>query len=258
MMKCADAKALIAADADGELDRWQAHLLRRHRAGCPACAAESEALRALRGRIASEVPRYATPPAFRDALRARFGEGGSRAKTSSRVFDARWRWLAGGAAAGCAATVLAWVVGTAVLDWRAREDLAAEAVTMHVRATLGNHLVQVASSDQHTVKPWLSARLDYSPTVRDFAGAGFPLIGGRIDYLDGRPVATLVYKLRDHTIDVFVRPLTGGAATPPRNLRGFNVVRTTGDGMEWLIVSDAAVDALSDLAGRLTEGTAAR
>ena len=102
--------------------------------------------------------RYARPP----------GAG-----ASARPGSERWRWLSGGALAGCAATVLAWVVGTAVIDWRANEDLAVEAVTMHVRATLGNQQIQVASSDRHTVKPWLSARLDYSPPVRDFAQDGF-------------------------------------------------------------------------------------
>ena len=97
---------------------------------------------------------------------------------------------------------------------------------MHVRATLGNQQIQVASSDRHTVKPWLSARLDYSPPVRDFAQDGYALIGGRIDYLDRHPVATLVYHVRNHTIDVYVRPETAHpAASALRTIRGFNIAQ---------------------------------
>jgi anti-sigma factor RsiW len=170
----------------------------------------------------------------------------------------RLRWLAAGALAGCAATMLAWFAGTSLLQWRASDDLAAEAVTSHVRATLGNHLTQVASSDQHTVKPWLSARLDYSPPVRDLAQAGFPLEGGRIDYLDRRPVATLVYRHREHRIDVFVRPLSPRTlAAGPRTLRGFHVARARGAGMDWIAVSDVSPDVLAAFVERLALEAAA-
>jgi anti-sigma factor RsiW len=117
--------------------------------------------------------------------------------------------------------------------WRANEDIAVEAVTSHVRATLGHQLIQVASSNQHTVKPWLSARLDYSPPVPDLKNEGFELVGGRVDYVDRHPVATLVYRIRDHNIDVFVRPES--ARAPPtalRTVRGFNVAHATGSGMD--------------------------
>ncbi len=124
---------------------------------------------------------------------------------------------------------------------------------MHVRATLGNHLVEVASSDQHTVKPWLSARLDYSPPVRDMASAGFVLVGGRLDYLDGQHVATLVYRYRDHIVDVFVRPVsTRAAASELRTLRGFNIARATGSAMEWVAVSDVSADVLSAFVMKLS------
>jgi len=141
-----------------------------------------------------------------------------------------------------------------VLDWHANEDLAVEAVTTHVRATLGNHRVDVASSDQHTVKPWLSARLDYSPPVRDFAAEGFALVGARIDYLDRQPVAALVYRYRDHLIDVFVRPPSRNASPAAlRMVRGFNVVHATGSGMDWLAVSDLNAAELSSFVQRLKE-----
>ncbi len=167
---------------------------------------------------------------------------------------ARWRWLAAGALGGCVATLCAWFVASAIIDARSRNDLVAEATTAHVRATLGQHTVEVASSDQHTVKPWLSARLDYSPPVRDMAASGFVLVGGRLDYLDGRHVATLVYRYRDHVVDVFVRPLATAARPPDtalRSLRGFNVARASGATFEWIAVSDVNAEALSAFAAAL-------
>ena len=146
-------------------------------------------------------------------------------------------------------------VRSRILDWQVGTDIVAEAVANHSRATLANRLTDVASSDQHTVKPWLSARLDYSPLVRDFSGDGLPLVGGRLDYLDGRPVATLVYKYRDHTIDVFMRPVDSGkpvSLPKSASLRGFNVAHGTAAGMECWAVSDVSMDVLASLVAHLT------
>jgi len=156
--------------------------------------------------------------------------------------------------------VLAWLMGSAVLEWRDGTDLAAEAVADHVRATLSNHLTDVATSDRHTVKPWLSARLDYSPPVQDLSGEGFALTGARVDYLEKRAVATLVYRYREHVVDVFVRPAAEGTArsrSPVSTVRGFNVVRASGAGMDWLAVSDTSADALTAFVARLARGDAA-
>jgi anti-sigma factor RsiW len=113
-------------------------------------------------------------------------------RPAPRAPERRWRWLSFGALAGCAATVVAFFVGTTILEHRAVDDVVVEAVTAHVRATLSQHLIAVASSDQHTVKPWLSARLDYSPPVPRADDTGFVLTAGRLAYLDMRPVAVLV------------------------------------------------------------------
>jgi anti-sigma factor RsiW len=179
----------------------------------------------------------------------------------SRPVRDRWRWLGAGALAGSMATVLAWLMGSAVLEWRDGTDLGAEAVADHVRATLSNHLTDVATSDRHTVKPWLSARLDYSPPVQDLGSEGFALTGARVDYLEKRAVATLVYRYRDHVVDVFVRPGAGGAArsaqSPVTTVRGFNVVRTSGTGMDWLAVSDTSPEVLTAFVARLAGGNTA-
>ncbi len=247
-MNCGEASALAVAYADGELDGPRADAIREHLATCADCAAASNAVFALRARIRTDVPVYRASPALRARVLAAASSGGQPPAPRER-----WRWLLSGALGGCAATVLAWVVGTTFVDWRAQQDVAAEAVAAHVRATLGNHRVDVASSDQHTVKPWLSARLDYSPPVRELAASGFVLVGGRLDYLDGQPVATLVYRYRDHFVDVFVRPQSSrvpGAAL--RTLRGFNVARAAGSAMEWVAVSDVNADVLSAFVRKLS------
>ena len=258
-MNCGDANRVLAAYADGEVDGLRAYAIRHHLRGCAACATTHHDVLALRTRIRAEVPRFTAPLALRERLRATLAAGNAARPSPSPGAPERWRWLAAGVAAGSLATVLAWWVGTAVLDRRANDDLAAEAVTTHVRATLGNHLVQVASSDQHTVKPWLSARLDYAPPVREAPLDGVVLVGGRIDYLDRHPVAALVYRYREHTIDVFVRPEATRA--PPSSLRvvrGFNVAHATGAGMDWLAVSDVNPAALSALVAALAREDAPR
>lgn len=250
-MNCNEAAAMIAAYVDGEVDVRRGHTIRDHLRTCAACAASHQELLALRAQIRAEVPYFKAPSALRERVLAKLsGVASARADRTSPA--QRWRWMTGGALAGSVATVVAWIIGTAIVDWRTNEDRAVEAVTMHVRASLGNHRVEVASSDRHTVKPWLSARLDYSPPVRDLASEGFTLVGARIDYLDRQPVATLVYRRRDHIIDVFIRPPTATAQPAAlRTVRGFNVVHAAGSAMDWLAVSDLNAAELSGFIGRL-------
>src|SRR5438309_6328205 len=240
MMKCKQAETQVAAYADGELDALRTYSIKQHLHGCANCTAMHHNILVLRARIRAEVPRFVASPVLHARIRALVGAMRASVPVQARQTGDRWRWRSGGVLAGCTASVFAWMVGTAVLTARANEDFAVAAVTSHVRATLGDHLIEVASSDRHTVKPWLSARLDYSPPVQDLANEGFPLIGGRLDYLERRPVATLVYLYRKHTIDVFVRPETSPVATSAlRTVRGFNAAHASGPSMDWLAVSDA-------------------
>jgi anti-sigma factor RsiW len=257
-MNCNEVGILVAAYADRELDRLREHAIEKHLHGCAGCAAIHHNVLALRARLRAELPYFPASPALRARVQATLGAMRAAVPSRPRPATDRWRWLTGGALAGCTATMLAWVLGTAVIDWRTNEDLAVDAVATHVRATLGNHLIEVASSDQHTVKPWLSARLDYSPPVRDLANEGFALTGGRLDTLERRPIATLVYRYRQHTIDVFVRPESAHAApTALRTVRGFHVAHASGSGMDWIAVSDVSADVLSPFVQRLARADAA-
>jgi anti-sigma factor RsiW len=255
-VNCDQASALVGAYADGEIDGLKRQSVAKHIRGCAACAAKHADILALRERIRAEVPYYAAPPGFRERMQALAVSAAPArpVKTKSHfswwgagALAGSWRdhvgWLGSGAVAGCAVTALAFVLGTNIIAWREGQDLTTQAVARHVRATLDHRLIEVASSDQHTVKPWLSARLDYSPPVRDLAADGFPLLGGRLDTIEGRPCATLVYGYRKHTIDVFVRP-EASDAPPLRESRGFNVAHARGAGFDWTVVSDAGADIL--------------
>jgi len=274
---CAEAAGLLAGAADAQLGADEDRAVRLHAAGCLACAAELAGLHSLRRDLRAAAPYHAAPASLRArvlALAATSAKPHEEAahrspdvhpqarptlRASAALHD-RWRWLAGGAFAGALATAIVWLAVSSALGWRTRNDVANEAVASHVRATLGNHLVEVVSSDRHTVKPWLSARLDYAPPVVDLREEGFLLAGARIDYLGGRPVATLVYRYRAHVIDVFVQPRDeAGAGNGLRNVRGYTVASATGPQMQWRAVADVQADVLAGFVARLvTNDPAAR
>jgi anti-sigma factor RsiW len=160
----------------------------------------------------------------------------------------RWqRWLAQGAAMAGVALVT-WAATMGYLRPGEDERRADEVLAGHVRATLGKRLYDVASSDQHTVKPWLSARLPYSPPVADLSAQGFELLGARLDHVDGQPVAVLVYKRRQHIIDAYVWPARGRTTELALKRDGFNLARFAASDMAFWLVSDLNRNELDDLA----------
>jgi len=202
--------------------------------------AEAAQLRQLRDVVREQADYHRTPPALKQRLQALASERPSPAVPSRNAFA--WRHAGLSFALACLMAV-----GLVSAWWRMGQDerVMHEAIADHVRATLSQRLVDVASSDQHTVKPWLSQRLDYSPPVRTPPWPALVFVGGRIDYLDGRPTATLVYRLRAHVVDVFIAP-SSQADGPPHvdSQRGFNIVQQVHDGMRYWVVSDVNAEEL--------------
>jgi anti-sigma factor RsiW len=158
-------------------------------------------------------------------------------RRAERQSGGAWRWLAV-AAAMLLAVSLGWNIALFRSRTSGADSIAQDVLSSHVRSLMGTHLLDVPSSDQHTVKPWFNGKLDFSPDVRDFAVQGFPLIGGRVDYVDGRPVAALVYQGRRHVINLFTWPAaaSGGDTELVRN--GYHIVHWNRAGMAWWAVSD--------------------
>lgn len=228
------ARSLLHAYADHETGPIRRFFISRHIATCPSCLAELEAIQAMRTalrtnltvhrappalamRIASALPREAPPPVRRQPVRLGFAGAA----------------MAGGLA-GVALTL-------AVTRFTPQPDpLVADVLADHVRSLMANHLTDVETSDQHTVKPWLSARLDLSPVVKDFAAEGYPLVGGRLDYVDGHRAAAIVYRRDKHVINLFAFVSDDRSDASPRqeNRDGFNIVRWRTGGLTYVAVSD--------------------
>jgi anti-sigma factor RsiW len=229
---CAEWRLLVQADLDGELGPAESARVAAHLDGCASCTDFQGKLLAISATTRREAAYRPAPAALRTAIQAQLA-----ATVPPRVPERRrvtWRPVlpfgAGFALAACLAI--------AVLLPRSGDDPPATIVADHIRALQPGHLMDVVSTDQHTVKPWFDGRLDFAPPVKDFKQAGFPLVGGRLDYLDSRPVAALVYQHGKHVIDVYVWP---GKTSPAQGtLNGYNYVRWAQDGMVFWAVSDLA------------------
>jgi anti-sigma factor RsiW len=239
------------ADAfiDGELDlRSQLDMEDKVRED-PVLRQHIDQLRQLRGTLRDGASYHQAPAALQERIVAwappsAKAAAAARAASSSHPFGSRsaWaRWLDWRPLTASVAAALALAVGLNVAWMRASQDeqMADDVVASHVRSTLGAHLVDVTSSDHHTVKPFLSERLGFSPPVQELDLAGSTLVGGRVDYLDGRPVAALVFKQGLHIVNSFVWPSTHGDQAPAFSLdRGFRMAHWTQSGMTHWVISD--------------------
>jgi anti-sigma factor RsiW len=240
---CADKVLLVQAELDGELGVAEAAALQTHLLGCAGCRTLQDDLRALSVGLKRDAARHTAPAGLRAGLAARAAPSPWQARRL-----VRHPALAFGFGAALAAAVALAVLpgpGTPLED---------AAVAGHIRALQPGHLTDVPSSDRHTVRPWFDGRIDYAPPVRDFAAAGFPLLGGRLDYLGGRAVAVLVYGRDRHMIDVFVWPATGQAAPAGRTRSGYAVVSWRAGGMAFMAVSDVEATELLAFAGLWNDG----
>jgi len=245
---CRKMELLLQADLDGALDVGSTAALAAHLAQCPDCQATQAALVGLSARLRAELPYHAAPDRLRRSI-----EGAIRPAPAAAAAARRWlaehraRWaLPFGAGAVLAAALVLVVVP------RPGTDTTDSVVASHIRALQPGHLMDVASTDQHTVKPWFDGRLDYAPPVKNLASQGFPLVGGRLDYLAGRPVAALVYRRAQHVIDLYVWPSARDANARPGSGEhsGYNHVRWTGDNMVFWAVSDLNKTELGEFAER--------
>ena len=262
-MTCEEVIKLVDGYLDGELDPITSQKIEQHLGGCDKCEQAYEAHTALAHAISRGAPYYKASNDLRQriqsSLRDAVGIRGSRSATRENralltspraerrlvLPEIPWNWLA-----LAAAIILAAIIASSFLP-RLRppapdQFLATQLIASHVRSLMADHLTDVASSDQHTVKPWLDTKLDFAPPVVDLSSEGFPLIGGRLDYLDNRPVAALVYGQRKHFINLFVWPAASDEAKAPKTItrEGYQLLHWADSDFNYWAVSDMNVNDL--------------
>ncbi len=236
-MNCQETQTLIHAYLDGELDLVKSLEIEEHLQGCQACSQTYQNQQALRAALNAGSLYFRSPAPLRKRIQVAVRQADRSEHRAPRVLP--WRWL--GAAVSLVVVVLVtWSVTRSLSTPSANDLLAQEVVASHVRSLMPEHLADVASSDQHTVKPWFSGKLDFSPVVEDLANQGFPLVGGRLDYLDNRPIAALVYRYQQHVINLFSWPAVGAPDTPVTKdtRQGYHVAHWIKSNMAYWAISD--------------------
>jgi len=255
-MTCAIATERLDAYRDRELEDDEAEQLRRHVDQCAECASRLAAIGRQSTMLQDALVRYSAPDTLRARIRSALGP--ADAATSARPAvprrQAEWMRLA-------AAVLVTALVSGGGAYLAARQDMAARSTTdavvaAHVRSLMPGHLTDVASNEHHSVKPWFNGRVDLSPGVPDLGASGFPLVGGRLDYIGGRPVAAVVYARRQHLINVFSWPDGSGRLTPnvTRTERGYHIIRWSAAGVETWAISDLNPAELRQFTAAFTAG----
>jgi anti-sigma factor RsiW len=243
-MNCEETLILLDAYFDNELDLPKAIAIEEHLCTCSSCPSEYEQRVALRSRLEDPDLRYHAPTDLADRIRKKLALS-SRLTQKIIPFPAvTWITTAIAAAAIFAAFLVANIERLPPAE---RSLLAAEVASDHIRSLIGTHLIDVESSDEHTVKPWFAGKVDFSPPVLDFADHGFKLVGGRLDYVRGKTVAVLVYRFKKHYVSLFMYREPNSEPASKQELldyQGYNLVYWNANGLDCWAVSDAAPGAL--------------
>jgi mycothiol system anti-sigma-R factor len=256
-VKCEEITGLMDAYVDGELDPVTSQRIEQHLCECPNCQEAYEAQTALARAISQGAPYYRAPAELRQWIQSSLREAIGAHATTNRaresdtrspspagqrrgLFEVSWNWLGLAAAAIVSAAITVSALLPRILGPSAEELLATQLIAGQVRSLMANHLTDVASSDQHTVKPWLDAKLDFAVPVADLSAEGFPLIGGRLDYLDKHSVAALVYQRRKHFINLFIWPIESGTSRGTKTIsrHGYHLLHWTDQDFNYWAVSD--------------------
>ncbi len=262
-MQCDEARDRIGALIDGELADEQRRDIDAHVAACGGCAQELADLKRLKRQVAAA--RAPARPGLADGIRAAVAREAGRSVAAEPGVPVRIGALRDRMRGRLrplmrlAAIILVSCLVSAAATWFAlrgadqRATLERDVLSAHVRSLLQDNPVQIASSDTHTVKPWFSGRIEFAPVVTELAAQGYPLAGGRLDYIAGRRVAALVYRRRLHRVTVFMWPSAGGEETRPSSLtaNGYNLLTWSKGGMTYWAVSDLNERELQDLQGLL-------
>jgi anti-sigma factor RsiW len=238
-LSCQTAQESIHAYVDGELDLARSLEIEQHMQKCQVCASAYRNQTMLRSAFKDNSLYHSAPPSLEKRIRSSLRRE-AKSEVGSRWFG--WRWLPVGVA-------MALVLLIALVVWQTApglrpsgdELLAQEMVSNHVRSLqLESHRTDVISSDQHTVKPWFDGKLDFAPPVKDFSSQGFPLLGGRLEYLNNRSVAALMYQRQKHYINLYIWPAEQRNATSEvaTKRQGYNLLHWTNSGMTYWAISD--------------------
>ena len=234
MAACADQDLLLGGLVDGELDAANTAMVEAHVARCEACREELERLQAIRTMLAAEGLRQVAPQSLKRRIAA-LPELSSRQSPAGRLPG----WLAPGLAGALAAS-LAMVV---LVPPQTVSPVDEQLVSSHVRSLQPGHLTDVKTTNQHLVKPWFNGKIDFAPPVPELASQGFPLVGGRLDSINGKTVAAIVYGRRLHTVNLFVWPAKSEGVRTTVN-DGFALVQWSDDGLRFAAVSDISAQEL--------------
>jgi anti-sigma factor (TIGR02949 family) len=252
-MSCAVNQERLSAYVDGELPPDQAAEIAEHLSSCDVCAREYEATLEIVSRLRNDLARYRAPDVLRARIRTAIREERpERAPAVRKDRRVPWRAVAAAliiAAASSGLTLLA------PSRHGSEPAISEEVLASHIRSLMPDHLTDVRSSDQHNVKPWFDGRIDFSPAVPRLDDEGFPLLGGRLDYIHGRPVAVVVYGRRQHVINIFSWPAaSGGDANVSQESRhGYTMLHWRLGGAEYWVVSDLNVTELQQFATLLRQ-----